>query len=113
MLLPLSSSSVRLKPVETTHSAARRGAGRRGEARRGRTVVSVGRDRQRRGPYNRRLHAARDWRSRRRYGIADAMMSANERVLPDGRVELVDTRRIESSALFNHDLAPVPLARRN
>jgi nucleobase:cation symporter-1, NCS1 family len=36
----------------------------------------------------------------------------NERRLPDGRVELVDTRRIESSALYNHDLAPVPLARR-
>jgi NCS1 family nucleobase:cation symporter-1 len=41
------------------------------------------------------------------------MIAANERVLPDGRVELVDTGRIESSPLFNHDLAPVPLARRN
>src|SRR5256714_744944 len=40
-------------------------------------------------------------------------MIANERVLPDGRVELVDTRRVEASPLFNHDLAPVPLARRN
>jgi NCS1 family nucleobase:cation symporter-1 len=38
-------------------------------------------------------------------------MSA-ERRLPDGRVELADTRRIESSALFNDDLAPVPLAQR-
>jgi NCS1 family nucleobase:cation symporter-1 len=31
----------------------------------------------------------------------------------DGRVELADTRRIESSPLYNHDLAPVPLSRRN
>src|SRR5438874_3021219 len=39
--------------------------------------------------------------------------TSNERRLPDGRVELVDTRRIEASALYNDDLAPVPLARRN
>jgi NCS1 family nucleobase:cation symporter-1 len=37
---------------------------------------------------------------------------AAERALPDGRVELVDTRRIASSPLYNEDLAPVPLARR-
>ena len=37
---------------------------------------------------------------------------ANERRLADGRVELVDTRRVEASALFNADLAPVPVARR-
>ena len=36
-----------------------------------------------------------------------------ERRLPDGRVELVDTTRIEASPLYNHDLAPVPLSRRN
>ena len=36
----------------------------------------------------------------------------NEHRLPDGRVELVDTRRVEASALYNHDLAPVPLSRR-
>ena len=36
-----------------------------------------------------------------------------ERRLPDGRVELTDTSRIEASALYNHDLAPVPLSRRN
>jgi len=36
----------------------------------------------------------------------------NERRLADGRVELVDTRRIEASPLYNHDLAPVPLSRR-
>ena len=35
----------------------------------------------------------------------------NERRLPDGRVELIDTTRIEASALYNHDLAPVPVAR--
>jgi NCS1 family nucleobase:cation symporter-1 len=28
---------------------------------------------------------------------------------PDGRVELRDTRRIKSSPLYNHDLAPVPV----
>jgi nucleobase:cation symporter-1, NCS1 family len=37
---------------------------------------------------------------------------ANERRLADGRVELVDTARIEASALYNRDLAPVPLAER-
>ena len=37
----------------------------------------------------------------------------NERRLPDGRVELIDTRRIEASPLYNEDLAPVPLSRRN
>jgi NCS1 family nucleobase:cation symporter-1 len=37
----------------------------------------------------------------------------NERRLPDGRVELVDTRRVEASPLYNDDLAPVPIARRN
>src|SRR5690349_24689322 len=31
----------------------------------------------------------------------------------DGRVELVDTSRVDASPLSNHDLAPVPLARRN
>jgi NCS1 family nucleobase:cation symporter-1 len=31
---------------------------------------------------------------------------------PDGRVELVETRRIESSPLYNRDLAPVPIAKR-
>ena len=34
---------------------------------------------------------------------------SNERRLPDGRVELVDTRRVEASPLYNNDLAPVPL----
>ena len=37
----------------------------------------------------------------------------NERRLADGRVELIDARRVESSALYNEDLAPVPLSRRN
>ncbi len=36
----------------------------------------------------------------------------NERRLSDGRVELVETSRIRASALYNDDLAPVPLARR-
>ena len=30
---------------------------------------------------------------------------------PDGRVELLDTSRVEQSALYNEDLAPVPIAR--
>src|SRR3954467_11228323 len=34
-------------------------------------------------------------------------------VLSDGRVELADRTRIEASPLYNEDLAPVPLARRN
>src|SRR5437660_671114 len=37
----------------------------------------------------------------------------NERRLVDGRVELVDLTRVEASPLYNHDLAPVPLSRRN
>jgi nucleobase:cation symporter-1, NCS1 family len=32
--------------------------------------------------------------------------------LPDGRVELIDTSRVEASPLYNVDLAPVPIARR-
>jgi NCS1 family nucleobase:cation symporter-1 len=32
---------------------------------------------------------------------------------PDGRVDLVSTARIEASPLYNRDLAPVPVARRN
>ena len=37
----------------------------------------------------------------------------NERRLADGRVELIDARRVEASVLYNDDLAPVPLSRRN
>ncbi len=33
--------------------------------------------------------------------------------LPDGRIELADRSRIEASPLYNDDLAPVPIARRN
>jgi nucleobase:cation symporter-1, NCS1 family len=39
-------------------------------------------------------------------------MATNERALPDGRVELIDPRRVEASPLYNQDLAPVPIARR-
>jgi nucleobase:cation symporter-1, NCS1 family len=39
-------------------------------------------------------------------------MTSNERRLADGRVELIQTRAIEQSPLYNDDLAPVPLARR-
>jgi nucleobase:cation symporter-1, NCS1 family len=31
----------------------------------------------------------------------------------DGRVELTDRTRIEASPLYNDDLAPVPIERRN
>ncbi len=41
------------------------------------------------------------------------MTAINERELADGRIELVDLHRVESSPLYNDDLAPVPLARRN
>ncbi len=37
----------------------------------------------------------------------------NQLELPDGRVELRDTRRIQTSPLYNDDLAPVPIGRRN
>ena len=40
-------------------------------------------------------------------------MALSQRELPDGRVELVDAAALESSPLYNHDLAPVPVARRN
>jgi nucleobase:cation symporter-1, NCS1 family len=40
-------------------------------------------------------------------------MSANEKHYPDGRVELSRTDRIQASPLYNHDLAPVPLALRD
>jgi NCS1 family nucleobase:cation symporter-1 len=39
--------------------------------------------------------------------------TSNQTQHPDGRVELVDTTRIEASVLYNKDLAPVPVARRN
>jgi NCS1 family nucleobase:cation symporter-1 len=41
------------------------------------------------------------------------MSAASQREHPDGRVELLDTTRIERSPLYNHDLAPVPVARRD
>jgi NCS1 family nucleobase:cation symporter-1 len=37
----------------------------------------------------------------------------NQVQLPDGRVELLATARIDQSPLYNADLAPVPIARRN
>jgi NCS1 family nucleobase:cation symporter-1 len=40
-------------------------------------------------------------------------MGTNQRQLPDGRVELVDATPLEQSPLYNHDLAPIPVARRN
>ena len=40
-------------------------------------------------------------------------MSGHETHHEDGRVELTRTDRIEASPLYNHDLAPVPLARRD
>jgi NCS1 family nucleobase:cation symporter-1 len=42
------------------------------------------------------------------------MLNLNSQVeRADGRVELVDRTRIERSPLFNHDLAPVPIAARD
>ena len=40
-------------------------------------------------------------------------MGSNQRELPDGRVELADAAALETSPLFNHDLAPIPVAQRN
>src|SRR4026207_1965226 len=40
-------------------------------------------------------------------------MRASEKHYPGGRVELARTDRIEKSPLYNHDLAPVPLALRD
>src|SRR4029077_852282 len=40
-------------------------------------------------------------------------MEPNQRQMPDGRVELIDATSIQGSPLYNHDLAPVPVARRN
>ncbi len=37
----------------------------------------------------------------------------NEKLHGDGRFELIDTSRIEASPLYNKDLAPVPVSRRN
>ena len=37
----------------------------------------------------------------------------NQKTHPDGRVELKDLARIEASPLYNADLAPVPIVRRN
>jgi NCS1 family nucleobase:cation symporter-1 len=41
------------------------------------------------------------------------MPEANQVQHPDGRVELADTTRIQASPLYNEDLAPVPVSRRN
>ena len=41
------------------------------------------------------------------------MTTPNQVEHADGRVEVVDTARLEKSPLYNHDLAPVPVARRN
>ena len=40
-------------------------------------------------------------------GCLRHMTTANERRLSDGRVELVSTKRVEASPLYNQDLAPV------
>jgi len=37
----------------------------------------------------------------------------NQKLHGDGRVELIDTSRVEASPLYNRDLAPVPVSRRN
>ncbi|HEY9784596.1 MAG TPA: NCS1 family nucleobase:cation symporter-1 [Candidatus Obscuribacterales bacterium] len=42
-----------------------------------------------------------------------AAQLCEQRAHPDGRVELVDESCVSSSALYNHDLAPIPVARRS
>ncbi|MEO5896306.1 MAG: NCS1 family nucleobase:cation symporter-1 [Vicinamibacterales bacterium] len=44
--------------------------------------------------------------------MATTARVSNQVEHPDGRVELTDTSRIERSALYNEDLAPVPISRR-
>src|SRR5919198_5456976 len=44
---------------------------------------------------------------------ARSRMEPNQRQMPDGRVELIDSAPIQGSPLYNHDLAPVPVSRRN
>jgi NCS1 family nucleobase:cation symporter-1 len=44
--------------------------------------------------------------------VATTAPLTNQVEHPDGRVELTDTSRIERSALYNEDLAPVPISRR-
>jgi NCS1 family nucleobase:cation symporter-1 len=41
------------------------------------------------------------------------VVTPSETTHADGRVELIDTGRIEASSLYNEDLAPVPVAERN
>lgn len=41
-----------------------------------------------------------------------AQRDSHTRALPDGRIELVDPQSITTSPLYNHDLAPVPIAER-
>jgi NCS1 family nucleobase:cation symporter-1 len=43
----------------------------------------------------------------------DTIVFGNEKRHGDGRTELIDTTRIEKSPLYNKDLAPVPVSRRN
>jgi NCS1 family nucleobase:cation symporter-1 len=45
--------------------------------------------------------------------MAGTPAAARQRELADGRVELIDDGRIRASPLYNEDLAPVPIARRN
>src|SRR4029077_1043338 len=52
-------------------------------------------------------------RARRRRGSEKAGMHTGQTELPDGRVELRDRSRVEASPLYNDDLAPVSIARRN
>src|SRR5215471_16244170 len=43
----------------------------------------------------------------------DTLIYGNQKLHGDGRVELIDTSRIEASPLYNKDLAPIPVSRRN
>src|SRR5262249_31565447 len=45
--------------------------------------------------------------------LMDTIVFGNEKRHGDGRTELIDTTRIEGSPLYNKDLAPVPVSRRN
>ena len=50
---------------------------------------------------------------RRQEAACERQAFPNTKQHGDGRVELIDSTRIEASPLYNKDLAPVPVARRN
>src|SRR5258707_15848521 len=59
------------------------------------------------------MAAIRDWRPICPANPGAFVTTATQVERPDGRVELLDTSRVERSTLYNEDLAPIPISRRN